>query len=141
MRLVPLRSWCQRWRREVSRSRQGGQDAVCSQPLHTKASPVCVGSELLKRSRLDGGILTMKAPVSSLTVSLKHPCAALGVLLGLVTVSKLTILPINATQPGPATRSPMSVSLYVVRGCHGCNVGWRAAWISEEVKPSAVSVV
>lgn len=85
MRLVPVRSWCRRWRREVSRSRQGGQDAICSQFLHTKDSPVYVGSELLKRSRFDGGIITMKAPVSSLTVSLKHPCAALGVLFGLVT--------------------------------------------------------
>ena len=86
MHPVPSRSWSQRWTREVSRLRQGDQDAVCSQLLHTKASPVCVRSGLLSRSRLDGGVITMKAPVSSLTVSLKHPCAALGVLLGVVTM-------------------------------------------------------
>lgn len=83
----------------------------------------------------------MMAPVSSLTVSIKHPCAALGIWLGVAMLWKLTILPINATQPGPATRSPMSVSLYVVRGCHGCNAGRRAASISEAVKPSPGSVV
>ena len=86
MRLVPVRSCSPSWKCEVSRSRQGDQDAVCSQLLRTKASPVCVGSGLLKRSRLDGGVITMKAPVSSLTVSLKHPCAALGVLLDVVTL-------------------------------------------------------
>ena len=47
---------------------------------------LCVGSGLLKRSRLNGGIITIKAPVSSFTVSLKHPCAALGILLGVVTL-------------------------------------------------------
>ena len=85
-----------------------------------------------------GEVRTVKAPVSSFTVSFKHPCAALGILLGVAMSWKLTTLPISATQPGPATRSRMSVSLYVVRGCQLCNGGWRAASISEEVKPSLV---
>lgn len=35
-----------------------------------------------RASRLDGGVFTEQAPVSSLTVSFKHPWAALGILLG-----------------------------------------------------------
>ena len=60
---------------------------------------------------------------SPLVSNRQHPYAALGVLLVVKVVRKLTIPPINARHPEPAMRSPMSVWLYLVRGPHTCDAG------------------
>ena len=49
-----------------------------------------------------------------------------------------TTLPTKATQPGPGTKFPMSVSLYSALGCHwGCN----DASTSFQVDPSPLTNV
>ena len=55
---------------------------LCVPKLHLCVSEADYSNEV----GLTEGVITTKAPVSSLTVSWKHPCAALGVFLGVVTV-------------------------------------------------------
>lgn len=83
---------------------------------------------------------TEMTPVSSLTISFRHPLAACGILLlDCFSSCIFTTLPFSSKQPGPGSRLEMSISGYSHRGCHLCNVVFRVAWISSGVKPSPAS--